>query len=334
MTTKQLLSSNSYIQYPKFLGFYIGVNEAIILSAFCDKDSLCEYTYENYDGWFYSLREDIYIETGLSEKQQRLAISHLVALDIIQTEKRDVPSKNYYYINVNVLEKILVDALSIYKDYKSQKLQKVTSRSDETQSLQKVTSRSDEKCVSSINTKNKNIRIKKSAPPTSSKNHSQVYKKRESLNDDLESGKDIDEQKKSKKKSPKDKFRDECYDIIDNVYSEKNYSYAVHDLLVEYFEFVSAVPEDKDNLCKRVKTTKAWKHKLDKLDDLVKDGYDPIAIIQQSLDNKAYVFYPLQSVQQSKTNHREGNQENIVVSDPEWAREQIQKAIDNGEEFF
>lgn len=161
-----------------------------------------------------------------------------------------------------------------------------------------------------------------------SKNHSQVYKKRESLNDDLESGKDIDKQKSDQRKSPKDKFKDECLDIIDKEYSDET-----KDLLIEYFDFVSSVPEDKDNLCKRVKTVKAWRHKLDRLNELVKDGYDPIAIIQQSLDKKQYVFYPLQSVQK-KSKGKETLSDKLVGTDLEDAKRRYQEAIDNGEEFF
>lgn len=120
---------------------------------------------------------------------------------------------------------------------------------------------------------------------------------KQTLTDDLQSGKDIDEHKKEKTKSPKDRFKDECLDII-----EKEYSDETKDLLIEYFEFVTSVPENKDNLCKRVKTVKQWRHKLDRLDDLVKEGYDCKKIIQQSLEKKQYVFYPLQSVQRnSKT---------------------------------
>lgn len=187
--------------------------------------------------------------------------------------------------------------------------------------------------VSSIKEKIKNnIDNKGTVAGASSKNHSQIYKQKQTLSDDLESGKDIAEQKKAEKKSPKDKFREECLDIIDDEYSEKNYSYAVKDLLVEYFEFVSAVPENKDNLCKRVKTTKAWKHKLVRLDELVKDGYDPIDIIQQSLDKKQYVFYPLQSTQQKSNKHKEGNQGNVVMSDPEYMRKRL--AEDDSEEWY
>jgi biotin operon repressor len=175
--------------------------------------------------------------------------------------------------------------------------------------------------------------IKSTGAGASSKKHSQVYKQKQTLSDDLESGKDIAEQKKAEKKSPKDKFRDECLDIIDDEYSEKNYSYTVKDLLVEYFEFVSAVPDNKDNLCKRVKNTKMWKNKLVRLDELVKDGYDPIDIIQQSLDKKQYVFYPLQSAQKVSKG-KETLSDRLVGTDLEDAKRRYQEAIDNGEEFF
>ena len=183
----------------------------------------------------------------------------------------------------------------------------------------------------------KDNNIKKPVEPASSKKyrHDFVYRDKQSLNHALDDAdKYIADFEKSKKKSPKDKFKDECLDIIDDEYSEKNYSYTVKDLLVEYFEFVSAVPENKDNLCKRVKTAKMWKNKLVRLDELVKDGYDPIDIIQQSLDNKAYVFYPLQSAQSKNksTGHKEGNQENIIVSDPEYMRKRLEE--DESEEWY
>jgi hypothetical protein len=176
--------------------------------------------------------------------------------------------------------------------------------------------------------------IKSTGAGALSKNHSQVYKKRESLNDDLESGKDIDKQKSDKRKSPKDKFKDECLDIIEKECAYKLYSTEVHDLLIQYFEFVSAVPLEKDNVAKRVKTVSVWKKKLDRLAELVEDeGYSPSDIIKQSLDKKQYVFYSLRG-EYKASSKREGNQQNVQMSDPEWARQVIQKAIDNGEEFY
>lgn len=172
---------------------------------------------------------------------------------------------------------------------------------------------------------------KKAGAGFSSKIHPRNFTKN-TLSDDLESGRDIDEQKKASRKSPKDKFVDECLDIIDDVYSEKNYSYAVHDLLVEYFEFVSAVPENKDNLCKRVKTVKQWKNKIDRLNELVKDGYEPEAIIRQSLEKKQYVFYPLQKSDSKVNKGRETLSDRLHASDPEYIRKRL--AEDDDEEIY
>ena len=325
MTTKQLLSSNSYIQYPRFLGYYTGVNEAVLLSALCDRDSWCEFNIADYDGWFYYLREDILFDTGLSDRQQRTAIDNLISMKIIDTKRSGIPARIYYKVITDELEKVLNFAINDYKAHKSQMLQNVTSRPDKT-----VTTRCDKIAVSTID-KNKDIKINKKstgAGASSKISHSRGFRReRQSLEDKLFSGEEIASQKKERKKSPKDKFRDECLDIIDKEYSDET-----KELLIEYFNFVTKVPEDKDNLCKRVKTTKAWRHKLDRLDELVKDGYDCKKIIQQSLDKKQYVFYPLQSV--SKSNRHESLANDVVVSDPEWARKAIQEAIDNGEEFY
>lgn len=298
MTTKQLLSSNSYMQYPKFLGFYIGVNESVMLSALCDKDTWCECNIANYDGYFYYIRDEIELDTGLSESQQRTALKSLSDLHIISTKRAGIPSKVYYIIDTDELENVLSLAYNEYKAHKVQWSQNMTTCDTKTMTTCDIENR--------ISTIDNNIYIKINNKSTgagaSSKNHSQVYKKKETLNDDLESGKDIDEQKKSKKKSPKDKFIDECLDIID-----KEYSDSTKELLIEYFNFVSAVPEDKDNLCKRVKTVKAWRHKLDKLDKLIKEGYDCNKLIMQSLDQKKYVFYPLQSEhKKSYSDHSDG----------------------------
>ena len=173
MTTKQLLSSNSYIQYPKFLGFYIGVNESILLSALCDKDSWCEFNVENYDGWFYFLREEIYLETGLTERQQRSAILKLEDLNIVGTKRQGIPAKVYYYINTDALEFVLNNAYESYKAHKTQMLQNVTSCPNKT-----VTTCTSENVISTINKNNIKELNKSTGAGAPSKNHSQIYKKK------------------------------------------------------------------------------------------------------------------------------------------------------------
>lgn len=126
--------------------------------------------------------------------------------------------------------------------------------------------------------------------------HKNIYKERETLSDDLASGKDIDNQTKSKKKSKKELDTEECLAMLDS------YSSEIKELLTEYFLFISdrkrALPENKNKVTHK---PNIWRSKLDRLDELVNEGYDCAKLIQQSLDNGKYVFYPLVNENQ-KTN--------------------------------
>lgn len=329
MTTKQLLSSNSYIQYPKFLGFYIGVNEAILLSALCDKDSLCEYTYENYNGWFYYIKDEIEIDTGLSDSQQRTALKSLIDLHIVNTERHNCPSRVYYNIDTDILENVLNEAYNEYKAHKSQRSQNMTTSGSENMTTSGIKNR-----ISTID-KNKDIKInnKSTGAGASSKNHSQVYKQRTTLSDDLKSGKDIDEQEKSKKKSPKEKFKDECYSLIDNFVTDNHLDYAVHDLLIEYFDFISDIKQaDGDNKRKVVRNTSTWETKLNnQLLKLIENGYNPIDIVRQSLDQKKYKFW--EPDLQNNSGH-ETIQNNIKIRTLEEAKQDMQKKKERGVPTF
>lgn len=281
MTTKQLLSSNSFIQFPKFLGAHIGSNEALILSAFCDIDSWCELNVENYDGWFYALQSDIHWETGLSEKQQRLAIQNLVDMKLLRVDRRGLPAKNYFLIDSDELENRLDIAYTEYRLHKSQMLQKVTSRPDEMEQ-QDVT----KSAFLLLKENKKENNIEKPVPPASSKNHSMVYKKQESLKDDLESGKDIDEQKNTKKKASE---YDKCLDILHN----RNYAPDLFSVAKEhlYWSFNSKDP-------KRIKTAKMYSKRLDELDKL---NGEKKKIVIQSLEKEWHCFYEVKTSSSAKS---------------------------------
>ena len=271
---------------------------------------------------------------GCSTKSVERAIQHLTELNAISVEIRYSDRRGkvrYIKYNSDVFNRLSVP-IECVDNLSSD--QQTLSRDQQTLSPRKSAPSSDGYCDSSMSNNNNinNINITKSTGAGAhSKNHSKVYKKRNTLEDTLESGKDIDEQKKASKKSPAEKLRDECYDIIDNEYSEHDYPYTVHDLLVEYFEFVSAVPTEKENVPKRVKTVSAWKKKLERLNELVKDGYDPRDIIEQSLKQKKYVFFPLQKSENS-SRIKEGNQQNVIMSDPEYMRKRLEE--DESEEWY
>ena len=170
---------------------------------------------------------------------------------------------------------------------------------------------------------------------TKSRKRDLISRSKTTLVDDLESGKDIAEQKKAKKKSPKELFRDECLEIIEHEYSD-----STADLLTDYFNFISDPKQaNSDNKMKVVKTVSTWKKKLDRLEELVKEGYDCEKLIKQSLRNKNYVFYPLESVDKnSQYNNQSNKYETCDVIPTQMTHEEIlaekQRLIDAGAKVY
>ena len=100
----ELLATDGYIQVNKKLIKTLGLHEAIIIGELCS-----EYNYwksQNKleeDGAFYSTRDNIEENTGLTEHLQRKAISTLVENEIIYVVKRGLPATNYYIIDFDKL---------------------------------------------------------------------------------------------------------------------------------------------------------------------------------------------------------------------------------------
>jgi hypothetical protein len=106
----KLLSTDGFIQVNKTLIKKVGLHEAILIGELC-----AEYNYwEERDmldgGYFYSTRDNIEENTGLSEHYQRKALSTLYELGIILIEKRGLPAKNYYKINFDVLLSVIEES--------------------------------------------------------------------------------------------------------------------------------------------------------------------------------------------------------------------------------
>lgn len=301
MTTKQLLSSNSYIQYPKFLGFYIGVNEAILLSALCDKDSWCEFNVTNYDGWFYYLRDEIYIETGLSERQQRTALSTLEDMRIVSLKRQGIPAKVYYFIHIEELENALITAYDAYKLHKSQMLQNVTSCPDKT-----VTTCTSENVISTIdkNINKKNIKQEAPEPAPSPVNTRRKFReKHEHLTDELSSGEVIDNEKKERKKKSN---YEKCLDEI----SSRNFSDEVKELLQKHLDWSYNSRDPK-----RIKDRVSYKPKLNMLEQLAKKGEDIKKVVQQSIDRQWHAFYEYKG--NTIVNKHEPLADRVVTNNPE-----------------
>ena len=133
------------------------------------------------------------------------------------------------------------------------------------------------------NTKDKEILIKEKAPepvPSSKVNPKRNFRsEHEQLEDVLESGKDIDEQKKTKKKMSE---YDKCLAEID----KRNFSDDEKSLLRQHLEqsYYSKDP-------KRIRDRSNYVNKLNMLEQLVKKGNDCKKVVQQSIDRQWSAFY-------------------------------------------
>jgi len=101
MRITDLLASNGYILYNSALARELGTNEAILIGEFAKEFNYWNSTEQTDDGWFFSTIENVEYSTGLTGRQQRPAIEHLVELGLIETENRGIPCRRYFRINEN-----------------------------------------------------------------------------------------------------------------------------------------------------------------------------------------------------------------------------------------
>ena len=98
-----LLSSSGYITVNKHLIKIIGLNAAVLLGELCSEYNYWRDNGNLVEGSFYSTRENIRENTGLTEYAQREALDILNEYEIITTIRRGIPATNYYLINFDKL---------------------------------------------------------------------------------------------------------------------------------------------------------------------------------------------------------------------------------------
>lgn len=105
MIIASLLASSSFIMTNKILIKAIGTDAAILLGELCSEYNYWEQRNElTNKNWFYSTRENIEDNTGLSEHKQRMAINILLKMGLIDTKRMGIPCKTYYKLNeTNIL---------------------------------------------------------------------------------------------------------------------------------------------------------------------------------------------------------------------------------------
>ena len=100
MILASLLSSSSFIMTNKILIKAVGTDAAIIIGELCSEYNYWEQREQLLEGeWFYSTRENIEDNTGISEHRQRIAIGILIEKKLIETKRMGIPCKMYYKLN-------------------------------------------------------------------------------------------------------------------------------------------------------------------------------------------------------------------------------------------
>lgn len=103
----KLLSTDGFIQVNKALIKKLGLHEAILIGELCAEYNYWESQNRLEDDSFFSTRENIEENTGLSEHFQRKAFSTLQSAGVVRITKKGLPAKNYYTINFDMLLSIL-----------------------------------------------------------------------------------------------------------------------------------------------------------------------------------------------------------------------------------
>lgn len=128
MILTDFLASNSYIITNKLLIQLVGLDSAILLGELCSEYNYWDKTNQlTDDDWFFSTRENIENNTGLSEYKQRMALNKLIEKKLISTKRMGVPCKVYYKINENEIIKLCKTSKQETKNFNNKNLKDLTS---------------------------------------------------------------------------------------------------------------------------------------------------------------------------------------------------------------
>lgn len=108
-----LLANNGYIILNKIVIKKIGLHEAIILGELCSEYTHWEKNGKLEDNYFYSTRENIEENTGLSAYQQREPMKKLISLGVILEKSKGMPLQKWYSLNSQLLYKLLCEDLDL-----------------------------------------------------------------------------------------------------------------------------------------------------------------------------------------------------------------------------
>ncbi len=157
----ELLSNDGFIIVNKYIIKLLGLAEAIILGELCSEYGYWKKEDKLKNNYFYSTRENIEKNTGLSKHQQIKAIKTLVEKGIVLEKEIGMPSKKWYSISRDNLSRILLNI----EEYETEEIPKnsVVKKLNDKSLNNSITCNEESKqhVVEKLNTNNNNIIINK-----------------------------------------------------------------------------------------------------------------------------------------------------------------------------
>jgi hypothetical protein len=104
----KLLANDGFIMVNKHLIRELGLNAAVLIGELCREHEYWSNNGDLVEGSFYSTRENIRENTGLTDYAQREALDILKENEIVSVIKRGLPAVNYYKINEDNLNNMFL----------------------------------------------------------------------------------------------------------------------------------------------------------------------------------------------------------------------------------
>lgn len=126
-----LLSNSGYIIVNKEIIRKIGLHEAIILGELCSEYCYWDKANKLDNGYFFSTRENIAENTGLSAYQQREPFKKLVNIGIVKEKLKGMPQLKWYSLDMDNLYKLFnekTDFISRCEETKEQGSEKLNDK--------------------------------------------------------------------------------------------------------------------------------------------------------------------------------------------------------------
>ena len=125
-----LLSNSGYIIVNKEIIKKLGLREAIILGELCSEYNYWEKTNRLENGYFFSTRENIENNTGLSAYQQREPFKKLLEMGIILEKLKGMPQQKWYSLDMDKLYELLnsTDLIPSSEETKGQGVKKLDTK--------------------------------------------------------------------------------------------------------------------------------------------------------------------------------------------------------------